>query len=41
MGNPIGKTIKINFTRGKFARIAVEIDLNLPLPPVIELDGCL
>ncbi|CAN1787164.1 hypothetical protein LINPERHAP1_LOCUS17527 [Linum perenne] len=46
MGNLIGKTIKIDFTtqrvdRWKFARIAVEIDLNLPLPPVIELDGCL
>ncbi|CAN1126754.1 hypothetical protein LINPERHAP2_LOCUS3615 [Linum perenne] len=46
LGNLICKTVKIKFTtqrenRGKFARIAVEIDLNLPMSPVIELDGCL
>ncbi|CAN1836286.1 hypothetical protein LINPERHAP1_LOCUS34715 [Linum perenne] len=46
LGNLIGRTVKIDFMtqrtdRGKFARIAVEIDLNMPLPLVIELDGCL
>ncbi|CAN1835838.1 hypothetical protein LINPERHAP1_LOCUS34552 [Linum perenne] len=44
LGNLIGKTVKIDFNtqkaeRGKFARIAIEIDLNDPLPPVINLDG--
>ncbi|CAN1751191.1 hypothetical protein LINPERHAP1_LOCUS4255 [Linum perenne] len=45
LGNLIGRTIKIDFNtqhaeRGKFARLAVEIDLNEPLVPTIELDGC-
>ncbi|CAN1167662.1 hypothetical protein LINPERHAP1_LOCUS7672 [Linum perenne] len=43
LGNLIGKTIRIDFNtqraeRGKFARLAVEIDLTEPLPPVIGLD---
>ncbi|CAN1122463.1 hypothetical protein LINPERHAP1_LOCUS6649 [Linum perenne] len=46
LGNLIGKTIKIDFNtqraeRGKFARIAVEIDLSELLAPVVELDGAL
>ncbi|CAN1126965.1 hypothetical protein LINPERHAP2_LOCUS3737 [Linum perenne] len=46
LGNLIGRTIKIDFStqkaeRGKFARIAIEIDLGAPLPPVIVLDGAL
>ncbi|CAN1152494.1 hypothetical protein LINPERHAP2_LOCUS18778 [Linum perenne] len=44
LGNLVGKTIKIDFNtqraeRGKFARIAVELDLDEPLPPVVMLDG--
>ncbi|CAN1178244.1 hypothetical protein LINPERHAP2_LOCUS33563 [Linum perenne] len=44
LGNLVGKTIKIDFKtqraeRGKFARIAVELDLDEPLPPVVMLDG--
>ncbi|CAN1146931.1 hypothetical protein LINPERHAP2_LOCUS15566 [Linum perenne] len=44
LGNLVGKTVKIDSTtqtaeRGKFARIAVEIDLDKPLPPVVLLDG--
>ncbi|CAN1184857.1 hypothetical protein LINPERHAP2_LOCUS37206 [Linum perenne] len=44
LGNLIGKTVRIDFTtqnaeRGKFARLAVEIDLDAPLAPVIKLDG--
>ncbi|CAN1744016.1 hypothetical protein LINPERHAP1_LOCUS1987 [Linum perenne] len=44
LGNLIGKTVKIDYNtqhaeRGKFARMAVEIDLNEPLAPSIELDG--
>ncbi|CAN1336798.1 hypothetical protein LINPERPRIM_LOCUS37313 [Linum perenne] len=44
LGNIVGKTVKINFNtqqagRGKFARIAIEIDLEDPLPPVVLLDG--
>ncbi|CAN1138426.1 hypothetical protein LINPERHAP2_LOCUS10678, partial [Linum perenne] len=43
LGNLVGKTVKIDSTtqtaeRGKFARIAVEIDLDKPLPPVVLLD---
>ncbi|CAN1790449.1 Putative ribonuclease H protein At1g65750 [Linum perenne] len=46
LGNLIGKTIKIDFNtqraeRGKFARIAIEIDLSEPLASVVELDGAL
>ncbi|CAN1729268.1 hypothetical protein LINPERHAP1_LOCUS551 [Linum perenne] len=44
LGNLVGKTIKIDFNtqraeRGKFARIAIELDLSEPLPPVVLLDG--
>ncbi|CAN1846190.1 hypothetical protein LINPERHAP1_LOCUS38123 [Linum perenne] len=44
LGNLIGKTVKIDFNtqraeRGKFARIAIEIDLDEPIPPVVLLDG--
>ncbi|CAN1816349.1 hypothetical protein LINPERHAP1_LOCUS27742, partial [Linum perenne] len=44
LGNLIGRTVRIDFTtqndeRGKFARLAVEIDLDVPLAPVIDLDG--
>ncbi|CAN1820219.1 Uncharacterized protein At4g02000 [Linum perenne] len=44
LGNLVGKTVKIDFNtqtaeRGKFARIAIEIDLDKPLPPVVLLDG--
>ncbi|CAN1173739.1 hypothetical protein LINPERHAP2_LOCUS30846 [Linum perenne] len=46
LGNLVGKTVKIDSTtqsaeRGKFARIAVEIDLDKPLPPVVLLDGAI
>ncbi|CAN1753345.1 Putative ribonuclease H protein At1g65750 [Linum perenne] len=44
LGNLIGSTVKIdaptlNANRGKFARIAVEINMDEPLAQVIELDG--
>ncbi|CAN1131438.1 hypothetical protein LINPERHAP2_LOCUS6403 [Linum perenne] len=44
LGNLIGKTVKIDFNtqraeRGKFARIAIEINLDEPIPPVVLLDG--
>ncbi|CAN1177318.1 hypothetical protein LINPERHAP2_LOCUS33037 [Linum perenne] len=44
LGNLIGSTVKIdaptlNTNRGKFARIAVEINMDEPLAQVIELDG--
>ncbi|CAN1170990.1 hypothetical protein LINPERHAP2_LOCUS29303 [Linum perenne] len=44
LGNLLGRTIKIDFNtqraeRGKFSRIAIEIDLSEPLAPVVELDG--
>ncbi|KAJ8773828.1 hypothetical protein K2173_008291 [Erythroxylum novogranatense] len=44
MGNLVGTTVKIDSTtqkqqRGKFARVAVEIDLTEPLVSRIELDG--
>ncbi|CAN1775312.1 hypothetical protein LINPERHAP1_LOCUS13284 [Linum perenne] len=40
LGNLIGKMVRIDFNtqtaeRGKFARMAVEIDLDKPLPPVM------
>ncbi|CAN1826422.1 hypothetical protein LINPERHAP1_LOCUS31541 [Linum perenne] len=46
LGNLIGRTIKIDFNTqraewGKFACIAVEIDLGAPLPPVVVLDGAI
>ncbi|CAN1186632.1 hypothetical protein LINPERHAP2_LOCUS38222 [Linum perenne] len=46
LGNLIGKTVKIDFNtqraeRGKFARIAIEIDLNEPIPPVVLLHGAI
>ncbi|CAN1149277.1 hypothetical protein LINPERHAP2_LOCUS16931 [Linum perenne] len=44
LDNLVGKTIKIDYNtqsaeRGKFARIAVEIDLSEALVPGIDLDG--
>ncbi|CAN1195901.1 hypothetical protein LINPERHAP2_LOCUS43314 [Linum perenne] len=44
LGNLVRRTIKIDFNtqraeRGKFARIAIELDLNEPLLPVVMLDG--
>ncbi|CAN1815933.1 hypothetical protein LINPERHAP1_LOCUS27610, partial [Linum perenne] len=44
LGNLIGRTVRVdlstqNTDRGKFARLAVKIDLNEPLAPMIELDG--
>ncbi|CAL1354279.1 unnamed protein product [Linum trigynum] len=46
IGNMIGKLIKIDFhtqtaQRGKFARIAIEIDVSKPLIPDFYLDDCL
>ncbi|CAN1165922.1 hypothetical protein LINPERHAP2_LOCUS26434 [Linum perenne] len=46
LGNLIGRTVKIDANtqradRGKFARLAVEIDLKAPLIPVVNLDGAL
>ncbi|CAN1127932.1 hypothetical protein LINPERHAP1_LOCUS15423 [Linum perenne] len=38
------RIVKIDFNAQraeKFARIAVEIELNQPLPPIVELDGVL
>ncbi|CAN1217695.1 hypothetical protein LINPERPRIM_LOCUS1093 [Linum perenne] len=44
LGNLVGRTIKIDFNtqraeRGKFARMAIELDLSNPIPPVVLLDG--
>ncbi|CAL1375310.1 unnamed protein product [Linum trigynum] len=44
LGNLIGRTIKLDYhtehmERGKFARIAVELDMSKPLPTRIWLDG--
>ncbi|CAN1192292.1 hypothetical protein LINPERHAP2_LOCUS41475, partial [Linum perenne] len=44
LGNLIGKMVKIDFTtqtaeRGKFSRMAIEINLHKPLLPVVLLDG--
>ncbi|CAN1732234.1 hypothetical protein LINPERHAP1_LOCUS1540 [Linum perenne] len=44
LGNLIGKTVRIDFNtqiveHGKFSRMAVEIDLDKPLPPIVLLDG--
>ncbi|CAN1816511.1 hypothetical protein LINPERHAP1_LOCUS27794 [Linum perenne] len=46
LGNLVGRTVKIDANtqradRGKFARLAVEINLNEPLAPVVSLDGVL
>ncbi|CAN1849891.1 Uncharacterized protein At4g02000 [Linum perenne] len=46
LGNLIGKTVKIDFNtqraeRGRFARIAIEIDLSQPIPPTVLLDGAI
>ncbi|CAN0915195.1 hypothetical protein LINGRAHAP2_LOCUS28987 [Linum grandiflorum] len=44
LGDLIGKTIRLdnrtrNSARGKFARIAVEIDLSVPAPKCVFVDG--
>ncbi|CAI0414109.1 unnamed protein product [Linum tenue] len=44
LGNLIGRTVKLDYhtemlERGKFARIAVELDMSKPLPTRIRLDG--
>ncbi|KAJ8898918.1 hypothetical protein K2173_008411 [Erythroxylum novogranatense] len=44
LGNLIDRTVKIDENtqssqRGKFARVAVELDISSPLRPVVELDG--
>ncbi|GLT29389.1 hypothetical protein SLA2020_042610 [Shorea laevis] len=43
LGSKIGKPIKVDpatllATRGKFARVCVEVDLNQPLPSSVDLD---
>lgn len=45
MGNTVGKTVKIvemtlGASRGKYARICVQIDLSKPLVPFIYALGC-
>lgn len=44
LGNPIGRAIKVDdttmaATRGRYARVCVEIDLTKPLVPMIHLLG--
>ncbi|CAI0551224.1 unnamed protein product [Linum tenue] len=44
LGNLLGRTVKLDYhtehmERGKFARIAVELDMNKPLKTRIRLDG--
>ncbi|CAL1397875.1 unnamed protein product [Linum trigynum] len=44
LGNLIGRTVKLDYhtehrQRGKFARIAVELDMSKPVPTRIYLDG--
>ncbi|CAL1360075.1 unnamed protein product [Linum trigynum] len=44
LGNLIGRTIKLDYHtehghRGKFARIAIELDMAKPLRPRVRLDG--
>ncbi|CAN0836846.1 hypothetical protein LINGRAHAP2_LOCUS1628 [Linum grandiflorum] len=44
LGNLVGKTVRpdiqtLNSIRGKFARIAVEVDLSKPLPKGVFVDG--
>jgi len=43
IGNKVGKTVRVDEhtarkTRGKFARISVEMNLNKPLVPKVQLD---
>ncbi|GLT62211.1 hypothetical protein SLA2020_348650 [Shorea laevis] len=43
LGNKIGKAIKVDRTTllatcGEFARVCVEVDLNAPLPAIVNLD---
>ncbi|GLU14825.1 hypothetical protein SLE2022_313720 [Rubroshorea leprosula] len=43
LGNKIEKAIKVDrttllATRGEFARVCVEVDLNAPLPAIVDLD---
>ncbi|CAL1380725.1 unnamed protein product [Linum trigynum] len=44
IGNLIGRTVKLDYhteklERGKFARIAIDLDMSKPLPTRIRLDG--
>ncbi|KAJ8752658.1 hypothetical protein K2173_005547 [Erythroxylum novogranatense] len=44
LGNLVGTTVRIDgdtlhANRGRYVRIAVDIDLTRPLPPTVELDG--
>ncbi|CAI0394249.1 unnamed protein product [Linum tenue] len=44
LGNLIGRTVKLDYhteklERGKFARLAIELDMTKPLPTRIRLDG--
>ncbi|KAJ8765061.1 hypothetical protein K2173_010538 [Erythroxylum novogranatense] len=44
LGNLVGRTIKIDTNtqlshRGRFARVAIDIDLSQPLRSIVELDG--
>ncbi|CAI0423093.1 unnamed protein product [Linum tenue] len=44
IGNLVGRTVKLDYhtetlQRGKFARIAIELDMTKPLPTRIYLDG--
>ncbi|CAL1392981.1 unnamed protein product [Linum trigynum] len=44
LGNLIGRTVKLDYhterlERGKFARLAIELDMTQPLPTRIRLDG--
>ncbi|KAJ8755067.1 hypothetical protein K2173_016666 [Erythroxylum novogranatense] len=44
MGSLLGRTVKIDTNtqqsqRGRFARVAVEIDLTAPVIPIVELEG--
>ncbi|CAL1368215.1 unnamed protein product [Linum trigynum] len=44
IGNLIGRTVKLDYhtetlQRGKFARIAIELDMTKPLPTKVYLDG--
>lgn len=44
MGNVLGKTIKIDdttaeVTKGKYAHVCIEMDLNCPLIPTVNICG--
>ncbi|CAL1410739.1 unnamed protein product [Linum trigynum] len=44
LGNLVGRTVKIEYhtktlQRGKFARLAIELDMTKPLPTRVRLDG--